>query len=151
MSKNRLLILTILFSLTSCNNVKPFKLDDKYYNKGNVIQDENYELLNSALNDKESFVVVIYSLLTCINNFKDDIAGSYLSDKKIDYYLVDYESGKQYATTITSTIKYTPSVLIYKKGKCIDYLKADNNDYIEAYSSKEGFASWFEKYIILEK
>ena len=151
MKKIKSILLIILFALTSCNNVKQFKLEEKYYNQGIIIEDDDCTLLNQAIDNKESFVLVVYSLLTCVNNFKDEIANSYFTSKKIDYYQVDYEKGKQLTNVISKTIKYTPSVLIFKKGKCVDYLKADDNDDIEAYNTLDGFAKWFESYVIIEK
>ena len=62
-------LLIINLALTSCGEVKSFRLEDKYYNQENLAIDD-ISKLNEAYNIKESFVVLSYSSISCINDFK---------------------------------------------------------------------------------
>ena len=54
-------------------------------------------------------------------------------------------------TEISEYIKYSPSIVIYNKGKIVSYLDAESNDDKKYYESMEGLYEWFTKYVILKE
>ena len=52
-------------------------------------------------------------------------------------------------TKIEEKIKYTPSLVIYKKGALYKYLDANSDDDTEYYKSTDSLKKWLDKYITL--
>ena len=46
-------------------------------------------------------------------------------------------------------VRFYPSFLIFKKGKLVDFLEADNDDHAAAYTSLDGFQNWLTGQVIL--
>ena len=65
------------------------------------------------------------------------------------YYGTVYYSYEELKVAIEKYIKYYPSFVIFKDGKIIDYLEADNDEDIDIYNSEEAFKTWLSTYIKL--
>lgn len=146
---SKLLILVLaLFStlLVGCKE-KKFSLSDKYYDS------ENYGIIESSLeevveaeNNKESFITFIYlnGCSTC-DKLKG-ILDTFLVEAKIKVYAVAYDKLEK-GTTLKATVRYAPSVVIFKKGKVVDFLDTASDKDIDRFNSFDAFKEWIESYI----
>lgn len=135
---------TILFLFTH-KKEKPFYLEDTYYGTNAMIEIKMDEL-NELINNKKSFVVFIYQPMCITSSDFENVLSSFLEEKQISIYKIAYSNIKD--TKIGKTIKYYPSFIIYHNGKIVDFLEANKEEDVEYYTSKEGFKSWFLKYVI---
>ena len=68
------------------------------------------------------------------------------------HFLIPYENSIFYYLTsdyikdskVYETVKYYPSVIIFKEGKIINYLKYDSDSDIAYYKSYDGFLRWLK-------
>jgi len=141
------LILIICLFLVGCNKEK-FSFDPEYYESSEIVEITKEEL-EDLVDKKASFGVYVY-LPGCSScaEFKE-VLDEYLENKTFKFYSI--EIGDALETEIGDKIQYAPSFILYNKGKIEAYLLADSNDDLEAYESVEGFNTWLNKYVNLEK
>ncbi len=124
------------------------KLDDEYKNTdGKMIEiaketDDAEGYLKKLTDAKKNFVMYV-SLPICNGDaamFKEFVKDFQKNNKLSFYYLTsDYVKD----TSIYDTVKYYPSVILYKDGKLTNYLHYDLDQDEKYYKSYEGFSSWF--------
>ncbi len=76
-----------------------------------------------------------------------DFVKKYQKDHKISFYYLTSDYAQE--SSINDTIKYFPTVAIFKDGKIVKFLRFDSDDDMKYYKSYDGFAKWFEKYVEL--
>ncbi len=134
----------IIVILNTNRNAKKFYLEDTYYGTNDMIEIK-IDKLNQLIDNKESFAVFIYQPMCVTSSNFESVLSTFLEDKQISIYKIPFSNIKE--TDIGNFIKYYPSFIIYKEGKMVDFLEADKDEDIDFYISKEGFASWFAKYV----
>lgn len=140
-------ILLILLLLTSCKPNYPFTLNEKYYNKSEIIELSNIDEFIKLEKEKDSFGIYIYlpGCLTC-SKFKpilDDFSETY----NITLYTISYLKIKNTSNTLIKNIETAPSVALFSNGQLVTYLDANKDEHIEYYENIEGFTSWFKTYV----
>lgn len=140
-------ILLTLLLLTSCKPNYPFTLNEKYYNKSEIIELSNIDEFIKLEKEKDSFGIYIYlpGCLTC-SKFKpilDDFSETY----NITLYTISYLKIKNTSNTLIKNIEAAPSVALFSNGQLVTYLDANKDEHIEYYENIEGFTSWFKTYV----
>lgn len=139
-------LLTLLL-LTSCKPNYPFTLNEKYYEKSEIIELSNIDEFSKLEKEKDSFGIYIYlpGCLTC-SKFKpilDDFSETY----NITLYSISYLKIKNTSNTLIKNIETAPSVALFSNGQLVTYLDANKDEHIEYYENIEGFTSWFKTYV----
>lgn len=149
MKKIFLLLIMFCILITGCKKeVSKFSFDEKYYNKSEFIELEK-DNLNKLIKDKESFGIFIYQPL-CSNSYEFNKVLTEFSKKyQISFYKMSFSNMKE--TNLGETIKYYPSLVIFKDGKMVDYLDANSNEDSDYYKTLRGFKKWFSKYVNIEE
>lgn len=124
-------------------------LDAEYKNTdGKMIdlakeKEDPVSFLDELAAKKQNFVVYV-SLPICNGDaaqFKEYVLDFQRKEKLSFVYLTsDYIKD----SFIYETVKYYPSVIIFKEGKIINYLRYDSDEDVEYYKSYDGFAKWFK-------
>lgn len=160
--KNLLLITGftfIILLITSCsktkkdntpiNNGESFYLESEYYNctEENLLMVEDYEYIKNLEKNKKSFAIFVY-LPGCLSSLNfEKILDEYLQKNKIKIYSISFSNIKGVKNTITKTIEYAPSVLIFKEGKLAGYLNTTNDQQKQYFKSVQAFNQWFTSYV----
>ena len=139
----KLVVLVLLFCLVGCSNDK-FTLEEKYYGKTDYIE-LNVDGFNELVENKESFAVFIYQPLCSISYEFNKVLTEFSKTYKISFYKMAFSDMQE--TSLNNKIKYYPSLVIFKEGKVVDYLKADSDEDSKYYKDIEGFKSWFFSYV----
>lgn len=154
MAKKILACFLILASLASLVTIiyltktpKKFYLENTYY-KSPAMEEIKFDELNNLTKEKKSFAVFIYQPMCVTSSKFETILNDFLKENNISIYKLAYSNIKD--TTLGKTIKYYPSFIIYHKGKIVDYLEADKDKDVAAYTTKDGFKEWFTKYVKLK-
>lgn len=149
MKKLVLLLITACLLITGCKKEESkFSFDEKYYHKSEFIELEK-ENLNKLIKDKESFGIFIYQPL-CSNSYEFNKVLTEFSKKyQISFYKMSYSNMKE--TNLGDSIKYYPSLVIFKDGKMIDFLDANSNEDTDYYKTLRGLKKWFSKYVNIEE
>lgn len=140
------IILTLLL-LTSCKPNYPFTLNEKYYEKSEIIELTNIEEFNELERKKDSFGIYIYlpGCLTC-SKFKP-ILDEFIKTNNITLYSISYLKIKNTSNTLVDNIETAPSLALFSDGKLVSYLDANKDEHIEYYESLDGFTNWFKTYV----
>lgn len=126
-------------------------LDAEYKNTdGNQIEiakeveeDKVVPFFEELVASKKSFVLYV-SLPICNGDaakFKEYVL-EFQKKNHISFYYMTSDFVKD--TTLYQTVKYFPSVITYKDGKIVNYLRYDSDEDKEFYKSYEGFERWFK-------
>ena len=127
-------------------------LDAEYLNTdGNQIEiakkvDEKsvVPFFEQLINDKKSFVLYV-SLPICNGDaakFKEYVLEF---QKKHNLSFVYMTSDFVKDTSLYQTVKYFPSVIIYRNGEIVKYLRYDSDEDKEFYKSYDGFEKWMKE------
>lgn len=138
--------LSLFFILKPKN--KTFDLEEKYYGENKIIEIEGQEL-EKLINEKESFAVFVYQPMCITSSDFESVLNEFLEENKVTIYKIAFSSLKE--RKVGEEIKYYPSFILFQKGKRIDFLEANKEEDLRFYESKEGFKSWFTKYINLKE
>lgn len=108
-----------------------------------VEEDEVVPFFEELVASKKSFVLYV-SLPICTGDaakFKEYVLDFQRKNHVSFYYLTsDYVKD----TSLYETVKFFPSVITYKDGKIVNYLKYDSDEDKEFYKSYNGFEKWFK-------
>lgn len=106
-----------------------------------VDEDKFVDYFENIVKEKKDFVLYV-SLPICNGDaakFKEFVLDFERKNHISFYYLTsDYVKD----TSVYETVKFFPSVIIYKDGKIVNYLKYDSDEDKEFYKSYEGFEKW---------
>ena len=104
-------------------------------------EDKVAEYFENLVKEKKDFVLYV-SLPICNGDaakFKEFVL-DFQRKNHISFYYLTSDFVKE--TSLYNTVKFFPSVIIYKDGKITNYLKYDSDEDKEFYKSYEGFEKW---------
>lgn len=104
-------------------------------------EDKVAEYFENIRTEKKDFVLYV-SLPICNGDaakFKEFVL-DFQRKNHISFYYLTSDFVKE--TSIYETVKFFPSVIIFKDGKIVNYLKYDSDEDKEFYKSYEGFEKW---------
>lgn len=144
--KKLLLTLLTLFIFAACSS-KPFSLDDEYYFHKDLIEIESLDEVAKMVDEKKSFALFVYmDRCPSCAAFKP-VLNTFLTQNEMTFYQISASViGDDKDNSIMEAIEYTPSVLLYNKGKVIASLDAMSDDDLPYYKTADAFTSWFIKY-----
>lgn len=158
--KKRIIIISILTILTILTvslifiksfkkeEIEPFYLKDKYYEKSESIK-INVKELDDLIKEKETFVLYVYHASYATSSKFNQILKNFQDENNLTIYKISYQAIQK--SNYRKTIKSYPSFLIIKNGLIIDYLDSNNDKDSEHFKNEENFKTWFTKYIKLKK
>lgn len=79
----------------------------------------------------------------------EKVIQSFEQNHPLYIYKISFSSLKN--TPLEHVISYYPSFVIIKKGKVVDYLKANKKEDTVYYEKEEAFEKWFSSYVIISK
>lgn len=156
--KKLLILLPILitsFALNSCgevsNSSKALSYGKVYESEEDVFNsdyDTSYKTFSYSVQNKETFILLVYNSLTCgcYINFK--IANKkYLFDNNIDIYTMDVtnlENQELYGFSIPKSTEY-PSIAIYKQGSLVKQTNYNSGN--EIFTTNTAFIKFYTEYV----
>ena len=143
--KKILCVLLVVILLSGCSKEK-FSLENKYYDNGEFSEIDKTKL-NELEDNSESFLVMVYTTgcFSCMDFEK--VLTEFTKDNNLTVFRININDIE--GTKIEEKIKYTPSLVIYKKGNVYKYLDASSDDDTEYYKSTNSLKKWLDKYITL--
>ncbi len=108
-----------------------------------VEDDKVVEYFEKLKDEKKDFVLYV-SLPVCNGDaakFKEYVL-NFQHKNNISFYYLTSDYIKK--TSVYETVKYYPSVIIFKDGKIVNYLKYDSDEDVEYYKSYNGFEKWIK-------
>ena len=124
-----LIIILLIFLLTRKKEEK-FYINSYYYKVADIKEITKEELQKHESN-KENFLLFVYQPM-CFASDKFNIV-LYDFAKKYNIGFLKIPFSEITETEANKCIKYYPTISVYKKGKIVAFLEADNNDDIEHY------------------
>lgn len=145
-----IIVALILFIVNrkDTSNTDKFYLDDEYYNTEGKFMGINDTELETLIDDEKSFVVFTYLPYCTFSVPCDQIFASFMEKYGVSFYEITYDDFAK--TSSIETVKYAPSVIIYKDGKIVSYLDANEDDDLSKYEDEETFENWMKEYISIK-
>ncbi len=142
-----LLVIVGLVAILNKQKVEPFYLEDRYYEAGAFIEIGSNEL-EELIKNKESFAIFIYQPACTTSSEFSELLTEFETVYQMTFYQIAFSDIK--GSNLEKYIQYYPSFAIYKDGKIVDYLKADDDEDTTRYQLFDSFASWFTEYVLLK-
>ncbi len=124
-----------------------FALDAEYYGDPEIIKIDNTELERLVLERKTFAVFVDQPGCRAAEDLRTHLEG-FSETQRVRFYQIDFAKLKESGLAVD--VKFYPSFLIFRKGKLITFLRADEDADAAAYTTVEGFKEWFTHYVSLE-
>lgn len=124
----------------------PFRLDESYYNDA-AIETIPADNLQRLVNDRASFAVFVSQPSCRTSADFEKILQSFIAEHPVHFYEIAFSDLKN--LPFAEDVRFYPSFLIFKDGKLVDFLEADSDDDASAYTSLDGFTTWFTKQVLL--
>jgi hypothetical protein len=108
-----------------------------------VDDDEVANYFENVVKEKKNFVLYV-SLPICNGDaakFKEYVR-EFQRNNSVSFYYLTSDYIKE--TSVYETVKYYPSVIVYKDGKIVNYLKYDADEDKDYYKSYDGFEKWIK-------
>lgn len=131
----------VFFSLQSA----PSHLDEQYYGSA-ALDSISATELQRFVNEKKSFAVFVSQPSCRASADFEKVLQSFIAEVPMRFYEIAFSDLKE--LSFASEVRFYPSFLIFKQGKLVDFLEADNDDDASAYTSLDGFKAWLSKQII---
>lgn len=139
-----ILVLIIITLVLIFKNDK-FSLENKYYNNGKIIQISSDEY-NKLIESKESFIVFVHLPGVCLFNLPfAPLVEEFVNDTNITIYSLNFKDIN--STNLEEKIKYSPSIVLIKKGKITKYLDPNKESDLKYYKDVSEFTNWIKTYI----
>ena len=139
------LIIVGVIVFVCTRKVKPFYLEEEYYNDKAITQITKDDL-ETLLSEKKSFVLFAYTnvclfSVPCETVFETSATNMGINILSIP--LTEYRETKLY-----NKVKYAPTVIIIKDGKIVDYLDSNKDEHSSLYQDSSAFESWVHTYVL---
>ena len=141
------ILLVICLFLVGCTS-SPFYLEDEYYDKGELIEIDGAKL-DKLEGDKKSFGILIYQYACSASADFIKVMKDFTKENNITFYMIPYTHISD--NSLAKEITYCPSFAIYKDGKIVSYLKADDDRDLKYYKSVKNFKEWVINYVNIDK
>lgn len=148
MKKKLIIIITLVLLLVGCGKVEKYYLEDELYDKGEVTE-ITVDKLKELEKEKKNFAVFVY-LPGCTSCAQfSEVLYEFVGDNSINFYKISILETD--GTSVSDTIEYAPSLILYKGGKVVAHLDATSDEDKPALTNVDSFKSWLEKYVFFEK
>lgn len=127
------------------DQIEKFALSEEMYGQGGF-QDITTEEFGQLVTEQKSFIVVAH-MVVCPAEFPvTSIAKQLAREDDLVIYGLTEEEFKQ--TDLAKSIKYLPSVAVYRDGTLVAYLDAAADEDTEYYKTVDGLKRWLGRYLI---
>ncbi len=117
-----------------------FYLDEKYYGESRL-EEVDAERLQELINEGGAFGVLVHQPMCAVSTELVAVVEQFQSEQNMSFYKIAFSKLKEGG--VAEELKYYPSFLIYREGKLVDFLEADNNEDTEKYKNLGEFSDWF--------
>lgn len=124
-----------------------FELNDGMYGDGQVVN-ITIDNIGSKVADHQSFALFVSQPGCRTADDLRKIVKEFASTHHLTIYEVDYSGLRE--SGLVPGLKFYPSFVVFRRGKPVDFLEADSQDDVSAYSTLDGFSTWFTDHIILK-
>lgn len=135
-------VCAIIFTLQPAS----FRLDDRYYDDA-ALETISADDLQRLVDEKSSFAVFVSQPSCRTSADFEKILQSFIVEHPLHLYEIAFSDLK--TLPVADEVRFYPSFLIFKNGKLVNFLEADSNDDASAYTSLDGFITWFTQQVIL--
>lgn len=126
----------------------PFRLNEQFYGTAELTS-ISVDELQRLVDDKASFVVFISQPSCRASADFEKILQSFIAKHPMKFYEIAFSDLKN--LPFAKGVRFYPSFLVFKNGQLVDFLEADSDEDASAYTSLDGFETWFTKQIILQE
>lgn len=141
-------ILAIACAIFFTTRSNAFRLDDQYYGSASI-EPVSVSTLQQLVDQKSSFAVFVSQPSCRASAELENILQSFTEQHQIHFYEIAFSDLK--SLSFAEEVRFYPSFLIFKNGQLVDFLEADNDEDAAAYTSVDGFETWFTKNVILRE
>lgn len=124
-----------------------FELEDGMYGDGQIIN-ITIDDVKSKIAEHQSFALFVSQPGCRTADDLRKIVKEFASTHHLTIYEVDYSGLRE--SNLVPGLKFYPSFVVFRRGKSVDFLEADNSEDVSAYATLDGFSAWFTDHVIMK-
>ena len=128
-----IVIIAVVCGLIFVLHPAPFRLDDQYYGEASL-ETISADHLQRLVDEKSSFAVFVSQPACRASDNFEKVLQSFVAEHPMKFYEIAFSDLEN--LPFVAGVRFYPSFLIFKKGKLVDFLEADNDDHAAAYMKK---------------
>lgn len=123
---------------------RTFDLSAEYHEQSGFTEIDT-EQLKKLIEEKKSFALFIYQP-GCITSedFEKNLT-NFSEKEKVKLEKIKFSEAR--SSGLVGELRYYPSVVLYRDGELVTFLRTDRNDDMSAYDTEAGFVAWWHKYV----
>lgn len=141
-----IIIIAVVCGIIFALHPAPFRLDDQYYGEASL-ETISADQLQQLVDEKSSFAVFVSQPACRASDNFEKVLQSFVAEHPMKFYEIAFSDLEN--LPFVADVRFYPSFLIFKKGKLVGFLEADNDDHAAAYTSLDGFQTWLTEQAIL--
>lgn len=139
------LLIAVIVVLAVFLTKQTFPLSEEFYGKDETFINANVDEIRNLIKDKKSFAVFVYQPACRTSEDFEKIVQKYGSDHKISFLKTNFSDLK--SSGLVPELKYYPSMLLYRDGKLVTFLRAGSDEDVKVYQNEADFVTWWQKYV----
>lgn len=124
-----------------------FELENEMYGSGQIV-DITIDDVKSKVAKRQSFALFVSQPGCRTADDLRKIVKEFADIHHLTIYEVDYSGLRE--SNLVPGLKFYPSFVVFRRGKPIDFLEADNGEDVPAYATLDGFSTWFTDHVIMK-
>lgn len=121
-----------------------YELSSEYYGNSNITSIDT-ESLAALVKNKKSFALLVYQPNCRASEDFEKIIKEFSETEQIGFEKIAFSEVKN--SGLLDDLEYYPSVVLYRDGEVVTFLKTDEDEDLPAYQSLGGFTEWWNKYV----
>lgn len=121
-----------------------YELSSEYYGNGEIASIDIAEL-RELTGDKKSFALLIYQPNCRASEDFEKIVKEFTEREQVGFEKIAFSEVK--SSGLLDELQYYPSVVLYRDGEVVTFLKTDEDKDLAAYQSLDGFTEWWKGYV----
>ena len=134
--------LTILLTGCDFGTNQKFYLDDEFYGSGEMIEITAEEFADL---DNENYVLFTFNNFCAMAIPCEEIFDEFIEKNDVTFLSMKFDEFKK--TSLHSTVKFAPSVIVVKWWNIVAYLDSEKDEDLVRYQDVEEFGKWITKYV----
>lgn len=124
-----------------------FELEDELYGDGQI-SNITIDDVKNKVTEHQSFALFVSQPGCRTAEDLRKIIKEFASTNHLTIYEVDYSGLRE--SNLVPGLKFYPSFVVFRRGKPVDFLEADNSEDVSAYATLDGFSAWFTDHVIMK-
>lgn len=138
-------LLAVIIGLILFFQPKTFPLSAEYYSDQPDFQIVSVDTIKDLIAEHKSFAVFAYQPACRTSEDFEQVLKDFSTEHNVVFLKTPFAELKTAA--LIPDLKYYPSLILYRDGKLVTFLRADSDEDLKIYQNADDFTAWWNRYV----